>query len=371
MNSLEEFLDAIGISNDTSVQEVANALANTAIASVPEPPQEPVSLSQEDVDEFLAENGFHEVHNAEAEEVLEEETVEEEDEDSHAESSSPTSSMEFNPEDVASSDFSVAVSAGSIEEFPPEPASSSQLPENSPTLLLDESTSRFSGAEWYEKIKNSRIILAGLGGIGSWCALQLARMTPASIVLYDDDVIEMANMSGQFYGSSDVGNYKVDAVIDSLHRYTNISNVYGVRERFTSSTEAGNIMMCGFDNMSARSVFFQSWRNHVQSLSEEERAECLFLDGRLSIDCLQVFAIRGSDAYNMKRYEEKFLFDDSQAEATVCSMKQTTYLACMISSFMVNLFTNFIAETLNPVLPYALPFFTEYDAQNMLFKAEN
>ena len=52
-------------------------------------------------------------------------------------------------------------------------------------------------------------------------------------------------------------------------------------------------------------------------------------------------------------------------------MKQTTYLACMIGSLMVNLFTNFVAGTLNPILPYDLPFFTEYDAQNMIFNTES
>lgn len=52
-------------------------------------------------------------------------------------------------------------------------------------------------------------------------------------------------------------------------------------------------------------------------------------------------------------------------------MKQTTYLACMIGSLMVNLFTNFIANSLNPVIPYDLPFFTEYDSQNMLFKTQS
>ena len=101
------------------------------------------------------------------------------------------------------------------------------------------------------------------------------------------------------------------------------------------------------------------------------RLSCLYLDGRLSMTDFQVLCIRGDDTYNITRYQKEFLFSDSQADATVCSMKQTTYLACMISSLMVNLFTNFIANSLNPVIPYDMPFFTEYDAQNMIFKTEN
>ena len=130
-------------------------------------------------------------------------------------------------------------------------------------------------------------------------------------------------------------------------------------------------MICGFDNMVARKVFFNSWHNHILDKPENERSKCLYLDGRLSMDTLQILCIRGDDQYNIERYEKEFLFADYEADTTVCSMKQTTYLACMIGSLMVNLFTNFIANSLNPIIPYDLPFFTEYDAQNMLFKTES
>lgn len=41
-----------------------------------------------------------------------------------------------------------------------------EIPVNSATLLVDESTSRFSSAIWYEKIQEKSIVLAGVGGIG-------------------------------------------------------------------------------------------------------------------------------------------------------------------------------------------------------------
>ena len=91
-------------------------------------------------------------------------------------------------------------------------------------------------------------------------------------------------------------------------------------------------------------------------------------NSRLSIDTLQVLCITGDNVYAITEYRDKYLFNDSEADATVCSMKQTTYLACMIGSVMVNLFTNWVAGLLDPIMPYDLPFFTEYDAQNMIFK---
>ena len=41
-----------------------------------------------------------------------------------------------------------------------------EIPTNSGSLLVDESTSRFSSAIWYEAIQRKTIILAGVGGIG-------------------------------------------------------------------------------------------------------------------------------------------------------------------------------------------------------------
>lgn len=244
------------------------------------------------------------------------------------------------------------------------------IAQNSESLLVDESSSRFSGTEWYNKIQEQRIILAGLGGIGSNVAFQIARMHPERLVMYDDDIVDASNMSGQLYSSRDVGTSKVSAIRAMIGNYASTANTVGFDSRFTSESPGGPVMICGFDNMEARKTFFNVWKDYLNSIPEENRKKCLYIDGRLSIDTLQVLCIRGDDNYNINRYKDRFLFNDSQADETICSLKQTTYLACMIASVMVNLFTNFTANLLDPVIPYDLPFFTEYDAQNMIFKTE-
>lgn len=246
-----------------------------------------------------------------------------------------------------------------------------KLPENSPTLLIDDSTSRFSGTLWYEAIQKSRIILAGLGGIGSWTALLLARMSPASLVLYDDDYVDVSNMSGQLYSKLNLGESKTASILGIIRDYTNTHGILAVNEKFDSNTEAGNIMICGFDSMAARRVFFLKWKDHVQSIDKEFRKNCLFIDGRLSIDTLQVFTITGEDDYNINNYQNNYLFSDYDADETICSIKQTSYMASMIASFIVNSFTNFIANGCNPDIPFDQPFFIEYDSKNMLFKTIN
>ena len=195
-------------------------------------------------------------------------------------------------------------------------------------------------------------------------------MDPSRMILYDDDEVESVNMACQLYRYNDVYKNKVNAVSELITSYTSMQNVYAVPEKFTSECDAGDIMICGFDNMDARKTFFNSWETHVMCIPEEERRKCLFIDGRLSMDELQVLCMSGEDSYNIMRYRNEFLFSSREAEHTVCSMKQTTYLASMIGSFIVNLFTNWVANLLNPIIPYDVPFFTNYNAQNMLLNFE-
>lgn len=245
-----------------------------------------------------------------------------------------------------------------------------EIPTNSATLLVDEATSRFSSAIWYESIQKKTVVLAGVGGIGSYVGFLLARMKPTSMFIYDDDNVEEANMSGQLYGINDIGIAKVFALSNMIRDYANYNSVFAIKEKFTEETEASDIMICGFDNMSARKLFFNKWVNHVQSKPEKERKDCLFIDGRLAAEEFQVLCIKGDDTFNIDRYQREFLFSDSEADETICSYKQTTFCANMIASYMVNLFVNFVANQCNPLIDRDLPFLTTYNAETMYLKTE-
>lgn len=246
-----------------------------------------------------------------------------------------------------------------------------EIPVNSETLLIDDTTSRFSSAIWYENIQKKVITLAGVGGIGSYVGFLLARMKPASMFLYDNDTVEAVNMSGQLYGQSDLGRYKVVALAEIIRNFANYGSIFAIPERFTSESEASDIMICGFDNMEARKLFFDKWTGHVSSKPKEERTNCLYIDGRLAAEEFQIFCIRGDDEFNINRYSHDFLFSDEEADETICSYKQTTFCANMIASYMVNLFVNFCANQCNPIIDRDLPFLTTYSAETMYLKTES
>lgn len=244
------------------------------------------------------------------------------------------------------------------------------IPENSDTILIKDSTSRFSGAEWFDTVKDFKITIAGIGGIGSWTALLISRLSPAIIRLYDDDVVEEGNLSGQLFSVHDIRAPKVSAIRDTIRDFSGYYSLSCHAERISSTSGVlmSNIAICGFDNMEARKEFYYLWKERAKTLISTKAA--LYIDGRLNAEEFQIICIRGDDEYSMKLYEEKYLFEDSEAESPICSYKQTTFCASMIASFISNLVVNHAANLNEDISGRDLPFFTYYNAAYMYLKTE-
>ena len=202
MHDLDNFLDSL----DLDEVPVNGEVEETSEEPTPQEPQAQ-SLSDDDFNDILTGMGFEESSDDEEDEFSDEDEEEydenigegrdldaEEDADWNERiESGEISEVHFhmpNGEVVdvpvvhdAATDLANANTDEEVAQVIENHAEDFLIQPNSPTLLMDESTSRFSGTEWYEEIKKQRIILAGCGGIGSWTALQLARMTPASIFL--------------------------------------------------------------------------------------------------------------------------------------------------------------------------------------------
>ena len=256
-----------------------------------------------------------------------------------------------------------------IEETPVvEPAT---LPVNSDTIKINEFTSRFNSAVWAEKARDMEVILAGCGGIGSWTGFILSRLGIKTLVLYDDDVVDSSNISGQLYKIADKNQYKVAALRRMIIDYTGMYNVTSINQKYTHSSSSHKIMICGFDNMSARKTFFTKWYERLQSDSKRSDfnpKEYIFIDGRLAAEELQVFCLTGDNTHFIKEYNDKYLFSDEEAEPTVCSYKQTTFMSNMIASIISNIFVNYITNLCDGViLDREIPFLTTYQADYMLF----
>ena len=229
----------------------------------------------------------------------------------------------------------------------------------------DDTTLRFRGAQWFEVVKSLNITMVGLGGIGSHTAVMLSRFQPQFIMLYDNDKVEAVNLAGQLYTGDDIGSYKTAASYRNMEKFSNFHRTSCFSHRYTEATHSTEVMICGLDSMEARMDCFASWLRTVNS--KQDPSDCLYIDGRLAAEELQVFCITGDCAYDIERYKQMYLFPSSEAEEATCSYKQTAYMANMIAGVICNLVANFCA---NKVIPNfrSLPFLTTYNGYTMSFK---
>src|SRR5512139_3008984 len=68
------------------------------------------------------------------------------------------------------------------------------------------------------RLKASRVLLIGAGGLGSPLALYLAAAGVGTLGLVDFDVVDVTNLQRQvLHGTKDVGRPKLDSARDRLH----------------------------------------------------------------------------------------------------------------------------------------------------------
>ena len=69
-----------------------------------------------------------------------------------------------------------------------------------------------------EKLKDSSVGIAGIGGLGSNAAVALARAGIGRLVLVDFDKVEENNLTRQYYFQSQIGKYKIEALKENIEK---------------------------------------------------------------------------------------------------------------------------------------------------------
>ena len=74
------------------------------------------------------------------------------------------------------------------------------------------------GAEAMEKLRNSRVAVFGIGGVGGYTVEALARSGGGELDLIDDDKVCLTNINRQIIATrKTVGQYKVDVAAERVH----------------------------------------------------------------------------------------------------------------------------------------------------------
>jgi len=121
---------------------------------------------------------------------------------------------------------------------------------------------RFS-KEIHEKLKNAKVGIAGLGGLGSNVAVMLGRSGVGNLHLVDFDKVDLSNLNRQNYYIDHLGMYKTDACKEILMRvnpYLNITlnNIKITEENATDVFKDVDIVCEAFDSAEDKAVLINT-----------------------------------------------------------------------------------------------------------------
>lgn len=190
--------------------------------------------------------------------------------------------------------------------------------------MIEEYFSRGSGIFNPENAVPINII--GVGAIGSFTALSLAKMGLASkMYLYDGDTVNDVNIGCQLYGKKHLGMLKVDALKEILVELTPINS----EDIICCPIMVGNttvikrfITILGLDTMKARKIAWNKLQGKVP----------LLVDGRIGGQVIRVFSVR--DDYVSQEYYKKYLYSDEEASDMPCAERSISDVAFFMAGII-------------------------------------
>ena len=85
------------------------------------------------------------------------------------------------------------------------------------TSQLFSRTSLLLGNEALQRLQQSRVIVFGVGGVGSWCAESLVRSGVGHLTIVDSDCVDVSNINRQIMATvPNIGRPKVEALRERL-----------------------------------------------------------------------------------------------------------------------------------------------------------
>ena len=93
------------------------------------------------------------------------------------------------------------------------------------------------GNEVMERIARKRVIIFGVGGVGSWCAESLVRSGIRQLTIVDSDHVSITNINRQLMATTmTVGQAKVEALKERLLTINPEANITALQKAFTQET---------------------------------------------------------------------------------------------------------------------------------------
>ncbi len=182
-----------------------------------------------------------------------------------------------------------------------------------------------------DRLESISCSVLGVGAIGRQVAIQLAALGARKIQLVDFDTVDLTNVTTQGYLVDDIGQAKVLATSEAIHRLDRSIQVTTVQDRYRAKLDIGEAVFCCVDSIAARAAIWRSARSRCQ----------FWADGRMLGEVIRILALSRTGEPN--RYEET-LFPQAEAQQGSCTSRSTIYTASIAAGVMLHQFTRWLRD---------------------------
>ena len=122
-----------------------------------------------------------------------------------------------------------------------------------------------------DKLRKSRVGIAGCGGLGSNIAVSLVRAGIGELIIADFDQVEPSNLNRQYFFLEDIGKMKTDALRDILLRINPEVVIRTIKEELTPSNLSDlfsgvDVMVEAFDLADRKYWLIDNWSRYHKDI---------------------------------------------------------------------------------------------------------
>ena len=126
----------------------------------------------------------------------------------------------------------------------------------------------YLGQDYFNKLQKVNIGIAGCGGLGSNCAMNLVRSGVKRLTIVDFDKVELKNLNRQFYFQNQVGREKVQALGGNLKEINPDVDITSLVEKISENNvleifKNCSIVVEAFDRAQNKSMLLGSLKTKI------------------------------------------------------------------------------------------------------------
>ena len=186
------------------------------------------------------------------------------------------------------------------------------------------------------RLQSTGITLIGLGSVGSYVGLALAKMG-AMLTAFDPDIVETHNWSNQAYGDADISTPKASAFIRLIEEYGG-HTPNAACQRYVDQ-HLSEVVISAVDSMRSRKEIWHAVRD-----AAEVR---LYVDCRMGLETLDVHIVRNFVKKDRTEYTAT-LHSDDEALQEPCTARTVCYSPMACAAIVGSLVKRYVNDETMP-----------------------